>query len=109
MKIRRINEFLNESFKDDLKGFSIDKILKHTDTYKSKVRNCLYQIVMDEQSISEKNFTKLDKLSINLEKFYEENQQELDKIIKYFEDTEKRAEYCAEKIYDEFVSEIDIL
>lgn len=91
-----------EGFKDDKKDMSLEDLMSHEDSYKQKVRNCLYHIAMKDRNISEKNFSRLDLLDEQLESFYESSKKVLDEIIDEFESSHKRPEYCAEKIYDEF-------
>lgn len=92
---------INESFKDNTKGFSLKQLMEHKSSYKDNVRDSLYDIVCDEERISEKDFKKLDTLSERLEIFYDEHEQQILYLISDFEKNKYRSEYCAEKLYAE--------
>jgi len=102
MKIKKYSEMINESFKDNKKGMGLHQLLNHKSSYKDLVYRKLYDVICDEDGISEKAFSALDELTETLEKFYEENKSELDSIIQKFEDENKRSNYCAEEIYSKF-------
>jgi hypothetical protein len=92
---------INEKFKDDLSGLNLNQMLEYNHTYKNSVYNSLLNIIMCEKRISEKDFKKIDNLQEELEKFYIDNEQELNNIINLFEKNKLRDNYCAEKIYAE--------
>ena len=101
MKIRKFTQ-INESFKDDKSGLSLPQLMNFESTYKGRVRNSLYEIVCQEERISEKDFRKLDYLMDYLEKYYEQNQENIDEIINYYEEHQLRTQYCAERLYSEY-------
>jgi hypothetical protein len=93
---------INEGFKDDKSGFSLEQLMDHTNSYKNNVRNDLHHIVCNTKGISEKSFTQLDELSNKLESFYENNKKDLDSIINEFNDNDYRSTFCAETIYSKY-------
>jgi len=92
---------INEKFKDDLSGLNLNQMLEYNHTYKNSVYDSLLDIIMNEKRISEKDFKKIDNLQEELDKFYINNEQELNNIINLFEKNKLRNNYCAEKIYAE--------
>jgi hypothetical protein len=101
MKIKKFAQ-LNESFKDDKTGMNLDQMMNFQSTYKGRVRDSLFNIICDEEGISEKDFTKLDYLIEYLEKYYEENKENVDEIISAYEKQGLRVQYCAERLYSEY-------
>jgi len=92
---------INEN-KTSIQSFSLKDWMNYKPSYKEKVISNIKDIVMKEKRISEKDFNKLNKMDEKLEKFYKENKSDLDIIIKEFESSNKRSEYCSEKIYDDY-------
>jgi hypothetical protein len=110
MSIKKFNEFhsINESFRDDKKGMSLDDMMNHESSYKDRVACCLTDILTNERGISEKAFSAYDEVMKEVETFYESNKEELDDLLNLFETNDWRKEYCAEKIYaDYFKNEIN--
>lgn len=91
MKIKKLNEFnLNENISD---------IFKIEYTYEKKVISSLTDIVRESRRISEKDFKNYD-IVIDEIKRLVQNDEGIKKLIKQFENENKRVDFCAETIYD---------
>lgn len=91
MIIKKLNEFnVNESISD---------IFKIEYTYEKKVVSSLTDIVRESRRISEKDFKNYD-IVIDEVKRLVQNDEGIKKLIKQFENENKRVDFCAETIYD---------
>lgn len=91
MKIKKLNEFnLNENISD---------IFKIEYTYEKMVISSLTDIVRESRRISEKDFKNCD-IVIDEVKRLVQNDEDIKKLIKQFENENKRVDFCAETIYD---------
>lgn len=91
MIIKKLNEFnVNESISD---------IFKIEYTYEKKVISSLTDIVRESRRISEKDFKNYD-IVIDEIKRLVQNDEGIKKLIKQFENENKRVDFCAETIYD---------
>lgn len=91
MIIKKLNEFnLNENISD---------IFKIEYTYEKKVISSLTDIVRESRRISEKDFKNYD-IVIDEIKRLVQNDEGIKKLIKQFENENKRVDFCAETIYD---------
>ena len=95
---------INENFKDDLEGHNLQQIMNHEYSKKHKVYNSLFNIIMDEKHISEKNFSKIDSLQNDLETFYSKNKNDIDNIIET--NKNERDNYIAEILYSKYKNEL---
>ncbi len=105
--IKKFNEYskLNESFRDDKKGMSLNDMMNHSPSYKDGVASSLITIITNERGISEKSFSLYDDVIKEVDSFYESNKDVLDDIIENFEINDWRKDYCAEKIYADYFSD----
>lgn len=71
--------------------------------YKTRVKDSVVQIIVNERSISEKSFSLYDEVISEVAEFFKNNEQ-ANKIILECEKTDKRPEYCAEYIYGNLYS-----
>jgi len=78
-------------------GHPLDDLLNKPDSYKLKVRNCLWSIFEDTEGISEKDFKGQDDLKDKCEGIIKDPDVEI--IIERFETDKLRPQYCAECIY----------
>lgn len=91
MKIKKLNEFnLNENILD---------IFKIEYTYEKMVISSLTDIVRESRRISEKDFKNYDIVIDEVKKLVQ-NDENIKKLIKQFENENKRVDFCAETIYD---------
>lgn len=64
-------------------------------SYSKTVKNCLMNIFMESEGISEKSFSKVDELSLKCDKIIDGNKD----LINSFEAANARQELCAEIIF----------
>lgn len=96
MKVFKYDNFLNERF------LTYEDLGLKSPTYSDKVISNVIDIICDENGISEKNFSKLDKVRETVEKVFISNpeiQQKVDECNK----NKNRIRYCAEYIYEWFI------
>jgi predicted metalloendopeptidase len=99
MKVQKLNEY-NKNDETYVIQEGISDIFKPA-TYKEKVFSSLLHLMMDEQSISEKDFKRIDVLMEKLREFFKDNR--VNNVINEFEEEERRNSYCAEFIYDAII------
>jgi hypothetical protein len=73
------------------------------DDYYQTVRDACFNIGMDFLSISEKNFTMLDRLKEVIDKVVNERQDEFDLIVFNCKNRNFRTQYCAETVFHTIV------
>lgn len=71
-------------------------------SYKDRVSSDLKRVIMDIRGISEKSFSLLDELDIEIDDFCTED---IENIINDFEIKKYRSKFCAEFLYNKFFSE----
>jgi hypothetical protein len=71
------------------------------ETFKSKVKNCIMDILMEENQVSEKSFSQLDELKEHLKDVFKEN-PEFNSIINQMEKNRSRVEFVAETVYSKW-------
>jgi len=100
--IKRFDEFnsLNESYKPKQYKDLADMMTNYQYNYVDKVFDNVVDIIINENAISEKDFKKYDDTKKYVEKYFDNNPEIL-LLIDKFNSEKKRAEYCAEVIYDE--------
>ena len=73
--------------------------ISHEDALKERVKSDLISIIMEEEGVSEKSFSSVDKIISDVDKFYTE---EIFKISNEMYNQGKRTNYIAEFLYDEY-------
>ena len=76
-----------------------DEEMKKMNSYSYKVRGRLIDVYCDENGISEKAFSKLDQIIPYIDNIIESNEF-VKTTIDEFENKKRRANYCAEYIYE---------
>jgi hypothetical protein len=95
----KFNEYnINERY-NSIKGLPFDEMINKKYEYIDYVYDHIVNIIMDEQEVSEKDFSNIDKITSDVKlKFNDDIKIEINK----FEQLDKRAEYCAEIVYDKY-------
>jgi hypothetical protein len=75
-------------------------------TYSDHVADCLTNIIMDAEGISEKAFSQVDKVMALTKDFV--NDKGVSTVIKRFSNNNCRYEYCAECLYDKYKGDLDV-
>ncbi len=78
--------------------FGFDRLV---DEYKTKVKDCLTDIISREEGISEKSFSEYDKIYDRIRDIFS-RKTKINCVVNEFEKKGYRPEYCAEAIYAEF-------
>jgi hypothetical protein len=89
MIVKKFEIFINEN---------LASIFNRTWTYIDAVSSSLIDIIMRENGVSEKDFTRVDVIMKNVKTLLTTN-DEAKEIIGEFESENKRVEFCAEYIY----------
>lgn len=99
MKIYSFEE-LNERYKTP-KNLNFEYLLKLEYTYVDNVFDNIFNIICEENNISEKNFKKIDNVRNYLESYFDNNQEILLEIDK-LKNKDYRYNYIAEILYDKY-------
>lgn len=94
MKIKRFNE--NLSYTD-----FFGKEITHDVALKKRIQDFIIQIMIDEFSISEKDFTKYDEIIKKVRNVCDENPEIYKKAEQFYWEG-KRLQWCAEIIYFDY-------
>jgi hypothetical protein len=89
MNIKKFNLFINEN---------ISSVFNYTRTYSDEVSSSLIDIIMRENGVSEKSFSRVDAIMKNVKELLTNNKEVKD-IIAEYETENKRSNFCAEYIY----------
>jgi hypothetical protein len=94
MIVKNFSIFINEN---------IASIFNYTRTYTDDVSSSLIDVIMRANSISEKDFKRVNNVMSNVKDLLQNNKEVKDIIAEYDAD-DKRAEFCAEYIYHYIVN-----
>lgn len=98
--MKRYEEFINERYKEPSSYSTNSFGWKVPDkTYVDDIFDYLVDIVCEENSISEKNFTKWDQTTEYIRLYVDNNSEILQEMDEY---KDKRPRYCAEFLYDKY-------
>jgi orotate phosphoribosyltransferase-like protein len=91
----------------EYKEFFSGKIVNHDDALKERIRSAISDVIVDELKISEKSFSKLDKVFAVVRNICEKTDiyNESDKLY----NDKKRIKYIAEMMYDKHFSNSNII
>lgn len=76
------------------------KEVSHEDELKSRIKSKIVNIIMDEESVSEKSFSKVDDIVNRVNNIFDDSMFKLSEKM-YSEG--KRINYIAESIYDTYI------
>lgn len=91
-----------DKFGDKLKKVKTDfGFYAFSDEYKTRVKDCLTDIISREEGISEKNFSGYDKIYDRIKDVFS-RKTKINVVVNEFEKKGYRPEYCAEEVYAKF-------
>ena len=97
--MKKFTEKINEAKDLSYETFFGEKV-PHIESLHKKIRNQITDILMNEQEISEKDFTNVDRIkSIVKDKF----NSDIYKEVEILYNSNKRLNYIAEYIYDKYI------
>lgn len=101
MRIQRINEFLGPVGHDFSYTDFFGNKVSHQDAIFKKISSGLTRIAMEEKSVSEKDFSRIDEIMKIVDSLIAETPEVLERF-EYMLSIGKREEYATEILWDEF-------
>lgn len=100
-ELYNFEEFLKEELTIEV-DLELNNVFNKQYTYAELVLDHLIDILCQVNGISEKDFKKIDD-TVNYAKSLMDNNEEIDDIMKEFENDKKRYQYCAERLFYKFL------
>ena len=96
--MKKVREYLYENM-----GYVdfFGKQISHTDALKKNIKDLLCNIIMEEKNISEKAFSSIDDVYLQINNICE-NHPDIYEMAQSYYEKHKRLKLCAEEIYEKY-------